>query len=632
VIHFKGIDLFCGAGGVTTGIERARYGRAKIAEVVACINHDPIAIESHSANHSKTIHFTEDIKDFDVKRFPKTKLDEDTITYLWASLECTNFSNAKGGLPRDADSRTLANHLFRYVEHLSPDYIFIENVREFMSWGDLDENGKPVSKDKGQLYNRWINKIKSYGYQYEFKILNAADYGAHTSRKRLFIIFAKAGMPIVWPEATHAKELNPMFKLKRWRPVKEVLDFSDKGKSIFREKPLSDKTYKRIYAGLIKYVAGGEEAFITKWFGNNQITGINNGKSIEEPAPVITTQNRLGLVSPEFLTKYFSGDPKSKNITVDGPAGTITTKDHHALVQPEYLINYHHSSEVNSINKPCPTITTKDKIALVQPAFLTKYHGRGENVLSTEDPCSTLSTKDRLALIQPEHFLDYQHSQGKQNDSVENPCGSLLTVPKQKLVTIEKFFIDEQYGASRGASIDEPAGALVSNPKQSLIGVEQAWLMQDQFNNVGRSVNEPSPTILASRHNHYLMNPPYYSKGASIDDPCFTLIARMDKRPPYLVTTDKGEVAIEIYKTDSPIIVKIKQFMAAYGIIDIKMRMLKIPELLKIQGFGKNYKLVGTQAQKKKFIGNAVVPVIPKKMIEALYKANLILKKIREAA
>lgn len=593
MLQFNGIDLFCGAGGVTTGIEKARYGRAKIAEVIACINHDPVAIESHAANHLKTIHFTEDIKDFDVKRFPKLKRDNDNITYLWASLECTNFSNAKGGLPRDADSRTLANHLFRYVEHLNPDYIFIENVREFMSWGELDENRKPISKDKGRLYQRWINKIKAYGYEYEFKILNAADYGAHTSRKRLFIIFAKTGLPICWPEVTHTKEPNMMFGLKKWRPVKEVLDFSDKGNTIFREKPLSDKTYKRIYAGLIKYIAGGEEAFITKWLGNSQITGINNGKSIEEPAPVVTTQNRLGLVSPEFLMKYFSGDPKSKNITVDGPAGAITTIDHHALVQP---------------------------------SFLTKYYGHGENILSVEDTCSTLSTKDRLALIQPEHFLDYQHSQGKQSDSVEKPCGSLLTVPKQKLITVEKYFIDEQYGASRGASIEEPAGALVSNPKQSLIGVEQAWIMQDQFNNIGKSVNEPAPTILASRHNHYLMNPQFYNKGASVDDPCFTLIARMDKKPPYLITTDTGEVAIEIYKADTPIIVKIKQFMAAYGIIDIKMRMLKIHELLRIQGFGKYYKLKGTQAQKKKFIGNAVVPVIPKKMIETLYRAKCIQK------
>lgn len=103
---------------------------------------------------------------------------------MWASLECTNFSKAKGGQPRDADSRTLAEHLFRYIEAITPDYIQIENVEEFMSWGEVDENGKPVSMDKGKSYTRWVRKVKSYGYRFDHRILNSADYGAYTSRKR----------------------------------------------------------------------------------------------------------------------------------------------------------------------------------------------------------------------------------------------------------------------------------------------------------------------------------------------------------------------------------------------------------------------------------------------------------------
>ena len=71
---------------------------------------------------------------------------------LWASLECTNFSKAKGGQPRDADSRTLAEHLFRYIEAINPDYIQIENVEEFMSWGPMAENGRPISMHKGEDY------------------------------------------------------------------------------------------------------------------------------------------------------------------------------------------------------------------------------------------------------------------------------------------------------------------------------------------------------------------------------------------------------------------------------------------------------------------------------------------------
>lgn len=157
---------------------------------------------------------------------------------LWASLECTNFSRAKGGLPRDADSRTLAEHLFRYIEALAPDYIQIENVEEFMSWGDLDENGKPISRDKGRLYTNWVDNVKAYGYKFDHRILNAADYGAYTSRKRFFGIFAKSYLPIVWPKSTHSKTGGgDLFgSLEKWKPVKDVLDFDDEGESIFNRK------------------------------------------------------------------------------------------------------------------------------------------------------------------------------------------------------------------------------------------------------------------------------------------------------------------------------------------------------------------------------------------------------------
>ena len=177
------IDLFCGAGGTSTGVARANYKGHKCAKVIACVNHDANAIASHAANHPEAQHYTEDMRTLDLgplvehtakmrRTFPMAKV------VLWASLECTNFSRAKGGQPRDADSRTLAEHLFRYIQDLTPDYIQIENVEEFMSWGDLDENGKPISRDKGRLYLNWVENVKRCGYRFDHRILNAADYGA----------------------------------------------------------------------------------------------------------------------------------------------------------------------------------------------------------------------------------------------------------------------------------------------------------------------------------------------------------------------------------------------------------------------------------------------------------------------
>lgn len=447
------IDLFCGAGGTSTGVEKANYKERKCAKVIACVNHDANAIASHAANHPEAQHYTEDMRTLDLRPLAEHTAEMRRMypmakVVLWASLECTNFSRAKGGQPRDADSRTLAEHLFRYIEALTPDYIQIENVEEFMSWGDLDENGKPISRDKGRLYTNWVDNVKAYGYKFDHRILNAADYGAYTSRKRFFGIFAKPYLPIVWPKPTHSKTGGgDLFgSLAKWKPVKEVLDFADEGESIFnRKKPLSPKTLERIYAGLIKFVAGGKDSFLIKYNSVNKKTG----KHIP-PSPTITTKDRFSVVKPEFIANNYSG--------------------------------------------------------------------------------------------------------GGQLSSLDNPCPAVMT-----------------------------------NPKQNVIACK--W---------------------------YLMNPQFSNAGGSVEKPCFTLIAKMDKKPPYLIATECGQLAIEIYETDSGPMRKIKEFMALYGIVDIKMRMLKIIELKRIMGFPENYTLIGTQADQKKFIGNAVEVNIARVLCEAL--------------
>ncbi len=585
------IDLFCGAGGVTTGIEKARYKGLKCAKVIACINHDPVAIASHEANHKGVLHFTEDIKTFDVTKFPTWS--SDAIKILWASLECTNFSNAKGGLPRDADSRTLAEHLFRYIKHLKPDYILIENVREFMSWGPLDKQGKPISKDKGIDYTKWIKKVMRYGYKYEHRILNCADYGAHTSRKRLFICFAKDTLPVIFPLPTHAKKAGRGFK--KWKAVKQVLDFTDEGESIFtRKKPLSEKTLERIYAGLVKYVANGDNKWIVKYNSACNNTSVNKGSSVNEPSPTITTMPGVGVASVDkaFILKYNSTNQDTgKHIppSIEDPAPVISTQVRMGLVNVNkaFLAQYNSGSDKNrvtGIDEPCNVIPTNNRFALVQPQFLIKYHKTGKNISSVEEPSSTITTKDRQALIRP------------------------------------KFFIDEQYTNSKPVSVENPSNAILGNPKQKLVQVDQAFMLDTNFNNTANSVDSPAPSLLASRHHRYLVNPQWFSEAAySVDDPCFTLIARMDKAPPYLVQTETGETVIEIYEDDSECTKRIKLFMAAYGIINIKLRMLRIHELLAITGLPKRYKLKGNQSDQKKFIGNAVPPIVPQRWIEAMY-------------
>lgn len=538
------IDLFCGAGGTSTGVESARLNGRKCAKVVACVNHDVNAIKSHQANHPDTLHFTEDIRTLELspmikhlekmkKKYPEAK------TVLWASLECTNFSKAKGGQPRDADSRTLAEHLFRYIEAIKPHYVQIENVEEFMCWGDLDENGKPVSRDQGRSYLRWVKKVMSYGYDYDYRILNAADFGAYTSRKRFFGQFAKRGLPIVFPLQTYAKngdEGGMFHQYKKWKAVRDVLDLNDEGTSIFtKKKPLCEKTLERIYAGLVKFVAGGKKQYddmILKYNSMNT-SGHYKPQSTDEPCPTVACQNRLGYVKVNFLSKQFSGDPGSKNQSIEKPAGTITCVDHHA--------------------------------------FVTAYFGNGYNI-SIDGPNPTVTTKERHALVSVD---------------LNEPMPG---VPMDKVtLQTQQFLANEYSGGGQIGSIETVNPAVLCNPKQKIVSAEQ-----------------------------FLMNPQYKSDGGGIEKPCFTLIARMDKMPPYLISTEQGELAIEIFEEDSPMTRKIKEFMAIYGIIDVKMHMLNISELKRIMGFPDNYVLIGSQAQQKKYIGNAVEVNMSRVLCEAL--------------
>lgn len=608
------VDLFCGAGGTSTGVELACVSDEQCAKVVACVNHDKNAIASHAANHPDALHFTEDIRTLELSSLVAhvnrmKQIYPEAHVVLWASLECTNFSKAKGGLPRDADSRTLAEHLFRYIEALNPSYIQIENVEEFMSWGDMDANGKPISKDKGRLYERWKRNVKSYGYEFEHKILNAADYGAFTSRRRFFGQFAAKGLPITWPEPSHCKDgkIDMFCNLEKWRPVKDVLDLQDEGESIFnRKKPLADKTLERIFAGLVKFVAGGKDSFMIKWNSMSRNGGYN-APGIDEPCPVVSCQNRLGIANVHFLSKYYSGDLDSKNIPVSGPAHTIKCKDNHALVTSDFLAAYYSNGDnTSSVNSPCPTVSTKDRFNYVQPQFLCSYNfnDAGKDINA---PSPTILTKDRLSLIAP-------------------------------------VFIDQQYGQSKPASANQPLGCVTANPKYALV---TPWLMNTNFSNVGSSLEQPAQTITANRKHHYLMNPQYQSAGSSIDNPCFTLIARMDKTPPYFISTKHGVYAFHNYygwlseviqkrpvfifkDVDSlcPPIWKIINFMVLYQIVDIKMRMLKIPELKRIMGFPEDYVLIGTQAEKKKYIGNAVEVNMARVLCEAVSRKLRELRKV----
>jgi DNA (cytosine-5)-methyltransferase 1 len=427
---FLVVDLFCGAGGTTTGFTMAD----DYAKVIACVNHDPKAIKSHWLNHPEVTHFEEDIRT--LKLEPLIKLVNqwrnrypNALLILWASLECTNFSKAKGGQPRDADSRTLANHLPRYIKALQPDYIEIENVVEFMSWGPMNEYGKPISRRNGQDWLRWRNTICSHGYRDEWKEMNSADYGAYTSRNRLFGIFAKDNLPIVFPEPTHSKTPTKfsMFgkDLQQWKAVKDVLDFADEGQSILtRKKELCDKTLNVIYKGLIKSLKEGNNSFLFKYYGNG-----DNLNSINDPAGTITTKDRFAKVSFIFRN-YKSGYTTS----VNEPIGTIPTNPKAYLVS--YVYNPSHGGHTTSTDAPCPVIVASQNKA---PLSLIK-------VLMDEN--GIVDIKKRMLrvaeLLKIQGFPDQYKLEGNQSDQKKFIGNSVVPhVVKAWTLALADRIIDE---------------------------------------------------------------------------------------------------------------------------------------------------------------------------------------------
>lgn len=252
-----------------------------------------------------------------------------------------------------------------------------------------------------------------------------------------------------------------------------------------------------------------------------------------------------------------------------------------ALTRLEELRKKRNALSVNSVDNPAPTIPAQRQPILVQAIHSNYSNNKGLKTI--DEPCDTVTVKDRHSLVSAE-WIDKQYGGNQHNhESTDGPAGSITGVPKMNLVQAEQFIMDTQFG------------------------------------NGCQSPDQPLGTITANRKWHYLMNPQYMNAGCSIDRPAFTLIARMDKMAPYLVYTEAGQVAIEVYETDSPMTVKIKQFMALYGLYDIKMRMLKVSELKKIQGFPEDYELSGNQSDQKKFIGNSVVPEVIRHWTLALH-------------
>lgn len=440
------VDLFAGGGGASSGIEQALGRMVDIA-----INHDPVAVGLHKANHPQTVHYTSDVFEVD----PRRATDGRPVGLLWASPDCTYHSKARGSKPiRHANRRrrSLAWVVTRWAGTVMPRVIILENVEEFAEWGPLigkPDKLRPCAKRRGKTFRKWVSSLKAHGYQVECRELRACDYGAPTTRKRLFVIARRDGRPIVWPEPSHGPG-----RKKPFRTAAECIDWSLPMCSIFATKeeakewaklhgvgvpirPLADKSLARIARGVKKFVLDNPKPFIVQMGQTGSWSDKSRG--VNEPLSTITTKNShllatahvstyyggeqgadrsQGLDSPiatitsgggrhalvaGFLAKHYGGfydQSKGSGATLEGPLHTICAngRGHQTLVGA-YIGRDFGESVGNSAEDPIGTITStgNGKASLVA-AFLAKYFGTGDGS-SLSDPSPTVTTKDRFGLV-----------------------------------------------------------------------------------------------------------------------------------------------------------------------------------------------------------------------------------------
>jgi DNA (cytosine-5)-methyltransferase 1 len=351
-------DLFCGAGGSTTGIRQAVACMGRKASILA-INHWQVAIQTHSANNDGVSHLCESVDHID----PTQVVPDQELDLLWASPACTHHSVARGGRPRCEQQRAPAWIIPYWLENLKVKRLIIENVPEFQSWGPLDDNGQPVKEAKGETYKAFISAIRSLGYAVEWRVLNAANYGDPTIRRRLFIQAIKGtGNKIQWPDVTHSEKPFSVHGLPTWIPAREIIDASLHGESIFkRKKPLADATLRRIEHGIKKYWQPYAEPFLII------LRGTGKSRALDKPLPSETTSgSHFALIEP-FITRFHGGhDSPKRNHSVKQPLPVIDTSNRYGLVEP-FIVKYYGTGEgAESIGVPLSTITTKDRFALVE--------------------------------------------------------------------------------------------------------------------------------------------------------------------------------------------------------------------------------------------------------------------------
>ncbi len=601
------VDLFCGAGGTSKGLALA-CEELDLPVQLTAINHWDVAIATHKENHPWAKHLHSKIEDVD----PTVVEPNNLLDLLVASPECTHFSVARGGKPKEDQKRASPWVILPWLSRLYVRNLLIENVPEFRTWGPLGADGHPLKKLKGQTFNAFISAIRSHGYTVDYQVLNAADYGDVTSRRRLFIMARRGSRPVRFPKPTHSKG-GRVNGTKPWRAAREIIDWSLEGRSIFnRDRPLAAATVRRIVAGLDKFGGPQLKPYLVVLRGTAAKQLAASPRSVEEPVPAIAAGG-----------------------------------EHQGLAQP-FLVNAgSRGPDTRSIDEPVPTVLPKSGIALAKPYLVQKGYtkGNGQYIRSVDEPTYAITGRQDIGLVEPA-FTMAPGSQGRPQ-SVEEP---LPTIVGAASVSLTRAYLMHVTHGGRSASIEEPVPCITGANRGEQALVEAALIDcygpgEDGDGSRVRSVGDVVPTILgggnrmglataeerriaAHLQSHFGERAGQAPRVHSIDEPTPALTSREPALVEGVLVNYHGQSTASSIDAPMPTVdtrdrIALVQPVVNGVMLDIRFRMLQPHELAAAMGFGNAYKFTGTRGDAVRQIGNAVAVNMAKALCKTLLSGEL---------
>lgn len=604
--QIQAVDLFCGAGGASVGLRRACESMNLRTDLLA-VNHWPVAVETHTLNHPDVRHLCESIERVD----PLVVVPGGRLQLLIAAPECTFFSTARGGRPVTDQQRTQPWVVLKWLQELYVDNLLLENVPEFVSWGPVGANGKPLKSKRGHTFRAFIDTIASLGYRVEHRILNAADYGDPTTRRRLFVIAKRGNKQPRWPMPTHSRTGHRTLfgPTKKWRAAREVIDWSIQGQSIFgRKRPLSPKTMARIVAGLERFGGKDLQPFLVLMRGTSAGHVANSARSIEDPLSTLTAGGGHHALIEPFVIPVTHGGGHERLHDVSDPLPTITCahRGELAVVEP-FVLQQQSGGVPRRTDEPLPTIATDGAQMLVEPFLVQPCHGGDDarRVKSLDDPIGTLPCSNRFAIVEPflvPHFGE-RPTQAPRTHAIDEPVPTIAATGR--IDVVQPFLVSAGGPKVSARSTDEPMNTVLTRDHMALV---EPFVLATGSNGVARPVTSPVPTIVGAA-SQSLVEPVITSYYGTLN------VSPVSDPLPTVTTKDRFALVMPVVNGQA---------------LDIRLRMLKPHELAKAMSFGDDYQFAGNQGEQVKQIGNAWPCRLGQALIETLLEDYAAKKKPRQ--